>query len=150
MKVIQNIFSIYYLTAPQPTLHDNLSHKGSLTNQILITAFLILNLTWRSPVGNQITRMTFFTKMKQGPFTETYISTVFGIFSLFQISKAVNKNLKVSWRETLLTNKRVDLLPNWFRSIHIYYSSGNFIKLHVLTNRYCKIVLWCEQRVLRS
>ena len=39
--------------------------------------------------------------MKQGPFTETYISTVFGIFSLFQISKAVNKNLKVSWRETL-------------------------------------------------
>ena len=44
-----------------------------------------------------------------------------------------------------LTNKRVELLSNWFRSIYIN-SSENFNKLHVLRNKYCKIVVRCEKK----
>ena len=82
VKLINN-FLIYYLTVPQPTLSDSVSQGGSLTNLILIAAFL--NLIRMSLEGNQITTRPLFPKLKQRLSTETYISTVFGMFSLFQI-----------------------------------------------------------------
>ena len=82
VKLIDN-FLIYYLTVSQPTLSDSVSQGGSLTNLILIAPFL--NLIRRSFEGSQITTRPLFPKLKQGLSTETYISTLFGMFSLFQI-----------------------------------------------------------------
>ena len=63
VKVIYNLYLVYYLTSQQSTLGD--FHGGSLTILMLTSVFLILNSTQTLLERNQITTRLLSTKMKQ-------------------------------------------------------------------------------------
>ena len=127
------------MATTQPTL----GHLcGNLTNLILITAFLKLELKVTSLPQDQSPQKwrTLHRNLK------FHFSTVFGIFSLFQILKAVNEILKVSWEERFSV---------WLTRELTYYQIGSRVYIEGIFCKsldqiykpveICNFVLWYHE-----
>ena len=121
IKSIQNLYYQfkYFKSAIwlPPLLHPTLGYLcGNITNLIIITVFLVLRTE-----GHQFTRGPISAKMNDPPqkFKISYLNSVWNFFIISNFKSSERNSKSFMGRKIFsLTNIRVDLLSNWFKSIY--------------------------------